>query len=129
MIASRNRRAERLWLERAELEAGRSGFAEHALMRLDAGEQTYGDSWAERMVDELLGELTEEAADLGAWGVLALQALWASATDTRRAHRITEQLEAAIASGAGAHSLLIQARRLLAGGETEPSTTNGCDAG
>ncbi len=103
------------WLSLAELRAGRSGFTEHALMRLAAGERAYGDRWAARTVDELLGELTEEAADLGAWGVLALQALSAKdAAGGRRSRRVAEQLEAAITCGAEAHSLLIQARRALA---------------
>ena len=71
----RDRAFERSRLILAELEAGQSGFTRHALMRLEAGDRTYGDQWAARSVDELLGELTQEAADIGAWGVSALEQL------------------------------------------------------
>ncbi|MGN6867073.1 MAG: hypothetical protein ACTHMY_01590 [Solirubrobacteraceae bacterium] len=71
----RDRESERHWLDAAELDIGRSGFAEHALSRLAAGEEAYGDRWSVIGLDQLLGELREEAADLGSWGVLCLQAV------------------------------------------------------
>lgn len=111
----RDESRERFWLERAELGAGRSGFAAHALMRLAAGEDAYGYRWRDTPLDELLAELTEEAADLGAWGVLARQALehqtWASDGD-----RIARRLHAAIHCGAQAHLELVRARRELYAG-------------
>lgn len=75
ITAARDASRELVWLELAELEAGASGFVEHARRRLTAGQELYGDRWAVRDLRELLDELSEEAADLGSWGVLALQAL------------------------------------------------------
>jgi hypothetical protein len=66
---------ERRWLEDAERDSSPSGFAAHAQERLREGQETYGDRWAAESMATLLTELQEEAADLGAWGVLALQAL------------------------------------------------------
>lgn len=50
-------------------------WVDHACRRLEAGEQEYAGSWATRGLCELLNELAEEAADIGAWAVLAEQAL------------------------------------------------------
>jgi hypothetical protein len=109
---------ERPWLELAELSAGRSGFLEHALMRLAAGEHAYGNRWAHMGLDHLLRELTEEAADIGAWGVLALQALehHPSAHDV---DRIARQLHAALLWAAYAHLELVLARRELHAGHAD----------
>lgn len=103
--------SERGWLEQAELEAGRSGFTEHATQRLDAGDAVYGDQWAGRGVDELLIELGEEAADLGSWGVLARQALeLETALEPDARAQIAIRVERAIELGAHAHRELVRAR-------------------
>jgi hypothetical protein len=109
--STRDLATERDCLQRAELKAGRSGFAEHAVNRLAAGAATYGDRWATLGVARLLIELTEEAADLGAWGVLALQALERDDTLPRTSRaRLGARLERAIACGARAHRELQRAR-------------------
>lgn len=111
----RDKRAERRWLLIAELHAGQSGFARHALARLAAGQLAYGDQWATRAPDELLRELTEEAADVGAWGVLALQALERDHNlDAHTRRRVCRDLEATLLDGARAHEALVTARRTLA---------------
>ena len=114
-VGPRDQLRERRWLVLAELTAGRSGFSRHALMRLAAGDRAYGDQWTNRTVDELLGELTEEAADIGSWGVLALQALADAHTlGAERRERIAALLEDALTAGAHAHRALVGARREIA---------------
>jgi hypothetical protein len=109
--AIRDPAGERVWLERAELEAGASGFAEHALRRLAAGQELYGDRWAQLGVDRLVGEMLEEAADLGSWGVLALEALEHEPDlDGPQGELIATTLRAAILWGAFAHHALKLAR-------------------
>ncbi len=75
MSQQRDLACERRWLEDAERNSSPSGFAVHAQERLRDGQEAYGDQWAGESMARLLTELQEEAADLGAWGVLALQAL------------------------------------------------------
>lgn len=111
---------ERLWVEHAELDAGRSGVVEHALMRLAAGERAYGDDrWATVTLDELLGELSEEAADIGAWGALALEALERSRGGLDRGV-IAARVYAAILWGAYAHLEIVHARLELKNGGGNP---------
>lgn len=134
LTSCRDPRAEQRWLVVAELSAGQSGFTRHALMRLDAGQQAYGEGWTARPVDELLGELAEEAADLGAWGVLALQALELGRLDRTVRARIADLLRDAILAGAQAHRALVDARRELAHAHanaprrTQARASGGCDA-
>ena len=52
-----------------------AAWRRHASERLEAGEREYGNSWAPRPLEELLWEIMEECADVGAWAALALQAL------------------------------------------------------
>ena len=73
--ARRNAPQEKAWLRRAAADAGAADFADHAIARLEDGAVAYGDRWAELGIGRLVTELVEEAADLGAWGVLAFQAL------------------------------------------------------
>lgn len=110
----RNLELEYCWLEGAEAVAGRSGFAEHARNRLAAGELAYGNRWAELELADLLVELCEEAADLGAWGVLALQALDLDRTLSELGRpTIAARLHGAILTGARAHHELERARTEL----------------
>jgi hypothetical protein len=103
-MTPRDESREATWLARAEHEAGCSGFAEHATSRLVAGAAAYADRWAELGLPRLLLELSEEAADLGSWGVLALQALERDgALDASTHVRLAARLERVIASGARAH--------------------------
>ncbi len=119
--APRQEARELLWLELAELDAGASGFAEHAIRRLAEGERLYGSHWAELGLERLVDELLEEAADLGAWGVLALQALEALELhepnlDGPRGELIATALRAAILWGAFGHRALTIARGHLEDG-------------
>jgi hypothetical protein len=111
--ALRELERERLWLERAELHAGRSGFAEHATTRLAAGERMYGNRWARLGLMRLVAELSEEAADLGAWSVLALQALDRAELPPGSRECAAARLHAAILCGAHAHHALSGASREL----------------
>jgi hypothetical protein len=109
--ARRDERRERCWLEAAELRAERSNVAAHANRRLAAGERAYGNRWTELGVVRLLTELAEEAADLGAWGVLALQALeHDTGIRTTQRDAIANALHDAILYGAHAHAALTRAR-------------------
>jgi hypothetical protein len=108
---------ERRWLEDAEHNSSPSGFAAHAQERLADGQRLYGDRWAEESLAALLTELQEEAADLGAWGVLALQALsHAERTqhldDPSRAklYVVRSSLSAVVVLGAHAHYALVVAQ-------------------
>lgn len=95
-------------LDVAERQAGGSGFADHAERRLEAGERAYGHRWTEVGLPTLLAELLEEAADLGAWGVLALQALEAEPTLGAAERDLVEvALNAALMWGAFAHKALV----------------------
>jgi len=107
----RDETLELIWLELAEAEAGESGFAAHVRRRLAAGEELYGARWAQLGLARLVDELAEEAADLGSWGVLALEAL-ENEPDIDPAQRelIATTLHAAILWGAYAHNALTIAR-------------------
>jgi hypothetical protein len=114
---SRDLTCERRWLEDAEHDSSPSGFAVHAQERLRDGQRLYGDRWADESMATLLTELREEAADLGAWGVLALQALsHAERTrhldDPSRAKLtvVRSSLSAVVVLGAHAHYALLVAQ-------------------
>lgn len=112
MSTQRDIEREGAWLERAALDSRSASFAEHATTRLAAGVDAYGDRWTQLGLARLLTELTEEAADLGAWGVLALQSL--EREDALRAddrESIADRLLAVMLSGARAHHDLERARR------------------
>lgn len=97
-------------LERACLKPARSPeFATHALDRLASGEILYGSRWTELGVSRLLDEILEEAADIGAWGVLALQALDVEVACPVTRMTVAELIEVAIAAGALAHRALTSA--------------------
>jgi hypothetical protein len=103
------------WLRQAEHQAGNLGFAAHAEARLAAGVSAYGERWASLGLDRLLAELTEEAADLGGWGVLAFQALEHTPhLDAGERQSIADHVYAAIRAGAAAHQELTDACRGLA---------------
>lgn len=104
---TRNLSKEKTWLKRAELDAGAASFAAHTIARLEAGGDAYGERWAELGLERLISELGEEAADLGGWGVLALQALDLDhAVGATRRASIGTRLHAAILAGARAHRQL-----------------------
>lgn len=106
----RDETQEAAWLALAETKAGRSGFARHVTARLLAGESAFGNRWAGLGLARLLVELTEEAADLGSWGVLALQALELEELPGETRERLGRLIEQTIALGASAHRGLVQAR-------------------
>jgi hypothetical protein len=89
-------------------------FIDDAQARLAAGEDTFGDSWMWIGIRRHLTELLEEAADLGAWGCLAEQALERE-NDLSDLHR--EQIRAVLTTaahcGAQAHAALTRARTSL----------------
>jgi hypothetical protein len=107
-MTRRDRDRERAFL--ADAARGHRPLVDHALARLDAGDELYGDSWAWIGIRKHLAELLEEAADLGAWAVLAHQALdhepRLSAVDRQR---VAGVVAAAAAHGARAHAALTAA--------------------
>lgn len=109
-VPQRDENRERVWLDLAELDAGESSFADHANRRLAAGEHLYGEWWARRTLGELVDELSEEAADLGSWGVLALQALEHLDIGGAQRDLIATSLQATMLWGAYAHRALAIAR-------------------
>ena len=107
-VSRRDPDRERAFL--AEAARGHQPFVDHALARLDAGDELYGDSWVWIGMRRHLAELLEEAADLGAWAVLAHQALdhepRLSAVDRQR---VAGAVAAAARHGARAHAALTAA--------------------
>ena len=91
---------------------GHAPFIAESQARLEAGEELYGDSWAWIGIRRHLTELLEEAADLGAWAVLADQAL---DRDPQLSDQDREQIRAVLAGaarhGAQAHQALTTALR------------------
>jgi hypothetical protein len=109
--------------ERTFLDAAARGhhpFVTQAQVRLEAGEELYGTSWAWIGVRRHLAELLEEAADLGSWAALADQALdhERDLSDVDR-QRIAGVLAAAAEQGARAHAALTVAARALGMEATE----------
>ncbi len=51
-----------------------TGFDAHVAERLEAGAREYGERSYSRPLRDLLVEMTEEAADIAAWGLIALAA-------------------------------------------------------
>jgi hypothetical protein len=96
-------------------------FAEHAAARLAAGEEPFGDSWAWIGIRRHLAELLEEAADVGAWAVLAEQALDREPLADVDRRRIGAVLQLVARCGAQAHEALTGAVRALDG----PHAPNG----
>jgi hypothetical protein len=93
---------------------GHESFVTQVRARLEAGEPEFGDSWAWIGIRRHLTELREEAADLGAWSVLADQALdhEQQLADADR-DRTRAVLELAARRGAQVHQLLSSALRSL----------------
>jgi hypothetical protein len=96
---------------------GHEPFAMQATARLAAGDETFGDSWGWIGIRRHLDELLEEAADLGAWSVLASQALdrEPNLSDVDR-QRLASMLAVVAAQGARAHRTLTAAVRCLGDG-------------
>jgi hypothetical protein len=88
-------------------------FREHASRRLVTGEQEYGDSWATRGLADLLLEISEECADIGAWCALTEQALELSDIDPGDREHVSSALLCAARMGALAWARINQAQRLL----------------
>jgi len=93
---------------------GERAFIEHVAARLEAGQELYGDQWRGRGVAELVGELLEEAADVGAWSALTLQAVDLEPLADADRLRLGALLTVAVQHAAGAHAALCSARALLA---------------
>lgn len=98
--------------ERALLtEAGGSDYAAAVADRLDKGAEEYGDSfaWAARAL--LWRELSEEALDLGARGVLALRRCELDGAPERDLGRLRALVLSIARHGAQANVLIAEARR------------------
>lgn len=124
-MTSRDRRLEAGFLAvgaRAHGQAG-AGWARHARVRLEAGEDTYGERWSTLGTDALLDELAEEAADLGAWGALTRQALDLEPVDAATIHRVAAALDRAAEAGAAAYAALLDARQALDRDPVTPDST------
>lgn len=110
-MSSRDVAREQVWLRSAEQSAGASGFADHALRRLEAGDHLYGDRWVRIGLDALIDELLAEAADLGSWGVLALEAVErVQGVDEADRELIVAAVQATLLWGAFSHHALAIAR-------------------
>ncbi len=92
-------------------------FREHASRRLVTGEREYGESWATRGIADLLLEISEECADLGAWCALTEQALDLSDIDPADREHVSAALLCAARMGALAWARVAHARVRLAKGE------------
>jgi hypothetical protein len=94
----------------------------HVLVRLHRGAIEYGDRSFARPLIELLDELSEEAADLGAWAVIADHALnGLEDLEDEQIVLIAQALQDAAVAGANAWARIDQARALLAAAEGETS--------
>ncbi len=114
-MSARDRRLEAGFLAvaaRAHAQAG-AGWARHAAVRLEAGEDTYGERWTTLGIEALVDELAEEAADLGAWGALARQALDLEPVDAAILHRVAAALDRAAEAGAATYAALLDGRQAL----------------
>lgn len=110
---ARDRGVEREWLESAERAASPSGFADRARRRLEVGERSYGDRWARAGLPRLLGELAEEAADLGASSALAVQALALDVRlDSAARRELRSLLDQVSRAGAAAHAAIVRGEDL-----------------
>lgn len=89
--------------------SGRTVFADHALTRLAAGEREYGNQWRQLGARRLVAEMLEEAADLGGWGVLALQSI--DPEDV--SGEVIGVIMTAITMAAGVHEMLERAHSML----------------
>lgn len=103
-VVSRDLDLEQRWLIEAA-EGDTSGWAAHATERLEQGEREYG-SWVGRTVGGLIEEAAEEAADLGGWGALVLQALEGLELDVRDRQLAEALLTVAATHAAKAHANL-----------------------
>lgn len=96
-------------------------WANHALERLSRGAIEYHDASLHRPLADLLDELAEEAADLGAWGALAQHALDGCGDIEPDARELlAATLRDVAGAGAVAWARIAQARDLL-GTLGEPS--------
>lgn len=96
-----------------------SAFSEHALARLNAGEEEYGDRWRDLGAQRLVAEMLKEAADIGGWGALVLRSLCDA--DTQESREAIALVSRALALAAQAHLLLESAHELLRGDEVDPT--------
>ena len=111
-MGTRNLGLERSWIG----EAGRGldeRFTSHVHRRLAMGDQMYGDRWQALGLERLLTEITEEAADLGAWAVLALQALDLTEAGSSERRALAGGLMVAARAGAQAHAAIVEAAEAL----------------
>lgn len=92
----------------------RGGWASHVTTRLDRVVTEYGDRALRRRLLVLLDELSEESADIGAWAVIAHQAL-EHRDDLEEDERelIGQALSDAALAGAHAWARIGQARAIL----------------
>jgi len=124
-MTSRDRRFEAGFLAvaaRAHGQAG-AGWVRHARVRLEAGEESYGERWTTLGTEALLDELAEEAADLGAWGALARQALDLEPVDTATVHHVAAALDRMAEAGAAAYAALLDGRQALDRDPVTPDST------
>lgn len=109
---------EAAFLDAAELGIQAEGFADHARRRLQAGERAYAGRWAGVGWHQFAHELTEEAADLGAWAVLALQTIERDVPEHARADAAL-LLDCIARAGAEAHAAAGRLRELVGGGSRD----------
>jgi hypothetical protein len=119
-IPRRNAVWEQHWLASAEQVAGESGFADRAGTRLEIGQDIHGDQWVQLDIADLLPWMRDKAADLGAFGTLALQCLIDMRLDEREEGPLVAKLEQAILEAAYAHRAIVDAQRQLIACRSRP---------
>jgi len=96
-----------------------AAFPDLVMARLELGEHVHGQRWTTQPVVQLLDEAIEEALDLPAWVLLALQSLRAGGNQAL-VREVSSLAIRACAHAADAHALLYAARRAVLREEEEP---------
>jgi hypothetical protein len=103
-VITRDREQEAAFFDAAEIAPA---LREQVVSRLEMGQARYGDAWVDRTLEELLGEMREEAADLLGWGLLAAQHPVLLGLDGEVFERVARALARAVCCGQNAHAALV----------------------
>ncbi|MDQ6807527.1 MAG: hypothetical protein M3065_21835 [Actinomycetota bacterium] len=107
--------AERILLDRSQRLArlAVASWPSTVDQRLEVGEELYGDSWTTRSTEDLLTEASEEAVDLAAWSLLAVQSLTGTDLGLDTIATVGEMIARAIGAAAEAHAYITAAQAAL----------------
>jgi hypothetical protein len=92
---------------------GALGYQEQVRERLDLGRRNYGDSSFQLSLEQIAGELDDEAADLAGWGVVALLSDDLAGRDEEQCLKILGLLQSIGAEGARVAFLVRELKRTL----------------